>query len=111
MEEQLAAGLGERQIAELVQNDEVEPGEMIGDATLAAGTGVALPLVDETDDVEEAAALRIGATLTGVSANSKSSISLASGNLAAVSWYLMERACFSETSAESKSPTIRGGSC
>ena len=38
--------------------------------------------------------------------NSKSSRSLASGSLAMVSWYLMERACFSLISALSKSPTI-----
>src|SRR3954465_438658 len=56
MEEQLAAGLGEGQIAELVEDDEVEPGEMIGDAALAAGAGFALQLVDEVDDVVEAAA-------------------------------------------------------
>jgi hypothetical protein len=28
-----------------------------------------------------------------------------------VSWYLIERACFSAISALSKSPTMRGGSC
>ena len=27
------------------------------------------------------------------------------------SWYLMERACFSAISADSRSPTILGGSC
>src|SRR5436305_1488513 len=31
--------------------------------------------------------------------------------LAMVSWYLIERACFSAISALSRSPTIRGGSC
>ena len=54
MEQELAAGLGEGQIAELVQDDEVEAGEMIGDAALAAGAGLGLELVDEVDDVEEA---------------------------------------------------------
>ena len=34
MEEQLAAGLGKRQIAELVQHDEVEAGEVVGQAAL-----------------------------------------------------------------------------
>lgn len=35
MEEQLPAGLGEREISEFVEDDEVEPGEMGGNATLA----------------------------------------------------------------------------
>ena len=38
MEEQLAAGLGEREIAEFVEDDEVEPGQVIGEAALPAGT-------------------------------------------------------------------------
>ena len=50
-------------------------------------------------------------SLMGVSANLKSARSLASGSLAMVSWYLIERACFSLTSAESRSPTTRWGSC
>jgi len=36
MEEQLAAGLGEGQISEFVEHDEVEPGEVIGHAALPA---------------------------------------------------------------------------
>jgi hypothetical protein len=36
---------------------------------------------------------------------------LASGSLAVVIWYLIERACFSAISAASRSPTIRCGSC
>ena len=36
MEQQLAAGLRERQIAELVEDDEVDAGEAVGDAALAA---------------------------------------------------------------------------
>jgi len=55
VEQQLPAGLGERQVAELVQNDEVQAGEVIGDATLATGAGLGLELVDEVDDVEEPA--------------------------------------------------------
>ena len=47
----------------------------------------------------------------GVSLKAKSSMSLASGNLAVVSWYLIERACFSAISALSRSPTKRCGSC
>ena len=56
VEQELAAGLGEREVAELVQNDEVETGEMIRETALAAGAGLGLELVDEVDDVEEAAA-------------------------------------------------------
>src|SRR5919106_3472534 len=47
VEQQLAAGLGERQIAELVEDDEVDAGEVVGDAALAAGAGLGLELVDE----------------------------------------------------------------
>src|SRR5271157_1542218 len=36
VEEKLAAGLGERQVAELVEDDEVHAGEIIGDAALAS---------------------------------------------------------------------------
>jgi hypothetical protein len=54
---------------------------------------------------------RTRVSLTGVSVKWKSSISLASGSLATVGWYLMERACFSAISADSRSPTILGGSC
>jgi hypothetical protein len=49
--------------------------------------------------------------LIGVPVKSKSSLSLASGSLAIVSWYLIERAFFSAISALSRSPTMRGGSC
>src|SRR4249919_421713 len=41
-------------------------------------------------------------SLMGVPANLKSARSLASGSLAMVSWYLIERACFSLISAVSK---------
>src|SRR5262245_48004391 len=47
---------------------------------------------------------RTSVSLIGVSSNRKSSRSLASGSLAMVSWYLIERACFSFTSAVSRSP-------
>ena len=40
MEEELTAGLGEGQIAEFVDDDEVEAGEIVGDASLAAGAAV-----------------------------------------------------------------------
>ena len=46
MEQQLAAGLSEGEVAELVENDEVQPGKPIGEATLPLGTGLGLELVD-----------------------------------------------------------------
>src|SRR5271157_6133794 len=56
VEEKLAAGLGERQVAELVEDDEVHAGERIGDAALAPGARLGLELVDEIDGGEEAPA-------------------------------------------------------
>ena len=56
VEEQLATGLGEGKVAEFVEHDEVEPCEVIGDASLLSGTVFGLEPVDEIDDVEEAAA-------------------------------------------------------
>jgi hypothetical protein len=123
---------------------------VIGDATLAAGTGFGLELVDEVDDVEEAplapprmqaramptatwvlpvpvppistrlrcwarkpppARSRTRVSLMGVPSKVNSSISFAIGNLAMAIWYLIERACFSESSAVSRSLTTRCGSC
>ena len=60
VEQQLAAGLGEGQIAEFVEDDEVEAGEIVGEPSLAAGATFGLEPVDEIDGVEEAAA-RAGA--------------------------------------------------
>ena len=56
VEQQLAAGLGEGQIAQFVEHDEVEAAEMVGELALPAGAGLGVKLVDEVDDVEEAAA-------------------------------------------------------
>ena len=53
MEEELAARLREGQIAELVEDDEVKPREVVGEAALAAGPGLALEPVHEVDDVVE----------------------------------------------------------
>ena len=39
VEQQLASGLGEGQVAELVEDDEVAPGQLIGEPALAAGAG------------------------------------------------------------------------
>jgi hypothetical protein len=150
VEQQLSAGLGERQIAEFIENDEVETREIIREASLASSARLRLKPVDEIDGGEEAAArsgadaasrdgdrqmrlARAGSTdeddiaptgdevpparsrtrtsLMGVPANTKSSTSLANGNLAMASWYLIERACFSDISAFSRSPTNLCGSC
>jgi hypothetical protein len=48
---------------------------------------------------------RTSASLIGVPVKSNSSRSLASGSFAIVSWYLIERVCFS---ALKRSPTMRG---
>ncbi len=56
MEEQLPAGLGERQVAEFVEDDEVHAGEIIGDPALAPGAGFGFEPVDEIDGGEEAPA-------------------------------------------------------
>src|SRR5207244_6489439 len=55
MKEELAAGLSERQVAELVENNEVDAGEIFGEPPLPAGAGLALQPVDEVDDGVEAA--------------------------------------------------------
>ena len=55
MKEQLAAGLSEGQVAELVENDEVHAREIFGEPSLPAGAGFVLQPVDEIDDGVEAA--------------------------------------------------------
>jgi hypothetical protein len=150
VEQQLPASLGERQIAKLIEDDEVQTGEIIGNPSLAARPSLGLEPVDQIDGGEESAArpcadtasrdsdrqMRLAGagaanqdevallrdklpparsrtrfSLIGVPLKAKSSTSLASGSLAMVSWYLIERACFSEISALSRSPTSRCGSC
>ena len=56
VEQQLPAGLGEGEIAEFVEDDEVEAGEIVGDASLTSGSGFGLELIDEVDGGEEAPA-------------------------------------------------------
>src|SRR5262245_24394235 len=55
MKEQLAAGLGEGQIAELVEHDKIHTREIFGKPTLAAGAGFGFEPVDEVDGGVEAA--------------------------------------------------------
>ena len=54
MEEQLATRLGERQIAELVQDDKVHAGQLIGESAGPSGLALGLKLVNEVHHVEEA---------------------------------------------------------
>ena len=61
MEEQLPAGLGEGQVAELVEDDEVAADELVCGAALAPGAELGLEVVDQVDDVVAAAS---GRTLT-----------------------------------------------
>src|SRR5689334_24205736 len=56
VEEQLATGLGEGQIAEFIEDDEVHAQKIVGEAPWPAGACFGLELVDEVDDVEEAPA-------------------------------------------------------
>jgi hypothetical protein len=56
VEQQLAAGLGEWQIAQLVEDDEVEAGEIVGRPTLAARSALGFEAIDEIDSVEETTA-------------------------------------------------------
>ena len=56
MEEQLPAGLGEGQVAELVEDDEVASDELVCGAALASGAELGLEVVDQVDDVVAAAA-------------------------------------------------------
>jgi hypothetical protein len=55
MEQELAAGLSEGQIAEFVEDDEVHAGQMISETALARVAGLGLEPVDEIDNVIEPA--------------------------------------------------------
>jgi hypothetical protein len=52
----LAAGLGERQIAEFIKYDEVHAGQVVGEPALATSAGLGLEAIDEIDHVVEPAA-------------------------------------------------------
>jgi hypothetical protein len=65
VEEELTAGLSEGQIAELVEDDEIEAGEVIGDAALASGARLSLEPIDEIDDVVEAGTGRVADAAAG----------------------------------------------
>jgi hypothetical protein len=53
MERQLPAGLGERKIAEFIEDDDVEASKIVGDALLSSGSTFGLELIDEIDGGEE----------------------------------------------------------
>jgi len=53
MEQQLSTSLSDGRITEFVENDEVDAGEIVGDATLAPGARFRFQPVDEIDGVEE----------------------------------------------------------
>jgi hypothetical protein len=65
VEEELTAGLSEGQIAELVEDDEIEAGEVIGDAALASGARLSLEPIDEIDDIVEAGTGRVADAAAG----------------------------------------------
>ena len=56
MEQELAAGLGEWQISEFIEDDEVHAGQLIGEPALPSVTGLGLEPVDEIDNVVKPAA-------------------------------------------------------
>ena len=56
MEEQLASGLGEGEMPEFAEDDEVEASEMIGDPALSPCSGLGLKRVDKINGGEESSA-------------------------------------------------------
>ena len=54
MEQELPAGLGERQVAEFIEDDEIEPGEMLGQLAGAILAPLELQAVHEVGGVVEA---------------------------------------------------------
>jgi hypothetical protein len=76
VEQQLSAGLAERQVAQFVDDDEIVAQQVLGQATAAAGGLFLLELVDQIDQVEEAAP-GAGADDRGSDANGEMSLSSA----------------------------------
>jgi hypothetical protein len=96
--------LSEGQIAELVEDDEVHPGQMLGDRTPPSAAGLDLQAVDEVNHLghridrcsfcdDESCRCRSA---------DQNGIALLGDSLAMVSWYLIDRACFSLISALSR---------
>src|SRR5690606_21558261 len=59
MEEELTAGLGEREIAQFIHDDEVEPGDEVGKTALLTIARFRLKTIDEINDVIEAPACTV----------------------------------------------------
>jgi hypothetical protein len=53
VEQQLPTRLGERQVAEFIEDDKVLPVEIIGQPPLASEPALGLKLVDQIDGIEE----------------------------------------------------------
>lgn len=61
----MAAGLGEGETDEFVEDDEVDAAEVVSDASLPAGVGLGLEFVNRADGFEEAAACAVADADTG----------------------------------------------
>ena len=53
MEQELAASLGEGEIAQFVQDNEVEAVQVISEAALFAAAGLGLETIDQINDIVE----------------------------------------------------------
>jgi hypothetical protein len=53
MEQELSACLGEWQVAQFVEDQEIETGDQVGGPALPVGARLGIQLVDQIDDVEE----------------------------------------------------------
>src|SRR5512144_1483053 len=65
VEQQLAAGLGERQVADFVEDDEVEPAKAFGETSLMTGPSLGIEPVDQVDDGVEWATGALADTRSG----------------------------------------------
>ena len=65
VEQELAAGLGKREVTEFVQDDEVHPSQMLSYPALPPIAGLGLEPVDEVDHVVEPAACARSDTASG----------------------------------------------
>ena len=81
VEQELAAGLGEGQIAEFIEDDEVHTGQMIGKTALASIADLGLEPVDEIHHIVEPAA---GAAADAASNNGDGKMGLAGAGRASV---------------------------
>ena len=51
MKQQLSAGLGEGEVSELIEDDQIAPAQLVGGAPLVAGPGFGIEVIDQIDDV------------------------------------------------------------